>query len=311
MKRNRRKPTEIITDELCEYGCGNPAKYIFANGKKCCSTTGGNCPSRRTKAIQSKKITMNKVDENGVNGWERNARKIAMIKTEVGEDGLSSHQRGALKAAATVKNQIMTDGRSLKEHMVENAHKTMNETIMEDGRTLREHLKELQSESMRRLNDDGLTEAQRRSSISCETKRSSIDENGLNTFDRAALKFKGTSYFRGSKHFYTQSSHEVLFLDQLCANNNMTVNELEHHVKRGPTIHYNFLGKKHWYVSDFIINNTIYEIKSFYTWNVDEERNKAKLQAAIEVGYEVVLVIDGIFYHYPNLSPAPSNIILR
>lgn len=34
---------------LCEYGCGQPAKYRFANGKYCCSKSKNSCPVSRKK----------------------------------------------------------------------------------------------------------------------------------------------------------------------------------------------------------------------------------------------------------------------
>lgn len=75
---------------------------------------------------------------------------------------------------------------------------------------------------------------------------------------------------------------------------------LEDNVSRGPAIWYtdSRTGKKRLYISDYIINNTIYEIKSAYTWNkkgkdVDlENLNKCKLNECIDLGYRVVLVLD-------------------
>jgi hypothetical protein len=51
-------------------------------------------------------------------------------------------------------------------------------------------------------------------------------------------------------------------------------------------------------ISDFIINDTIYEIKSRWTWNkhgkdlILEEKNKAKLTTALREGYNVILILD-------------------
>ena len=64
------------------------------------------------------------------------------------------------------------------------------------------------------------------------------------------------------------------------------------------------------YISDFIINNTIYEIKSLWTWNkhgkdlVLEEKNKAKLTSGIRQGYNVVLVLnkEEIVWQLPNFG---------
>jgi hypothetical protein len=71
-------------------------------------------------------------------------------------------------------------------------------------------------------------------------------------------------------------------------------------VKRGPSVWYidPTNNTKRLYISDFIIYNTIYEVKSNWTWNkagtdqVLENRNKAKLSECLSQGYEVVLVLE-------------------
>jgi hypothetical protein len=95
-----------------------------------------------------------------------------------------------------------------------------------------------------------------------------------------------------------QGSYEYCFLEAM---------ELQHgiewvnsNVSRGPSIWYidPTDGVRRLYISDFIINNTIYEIKSAWTWNkhskdsVLEEKNKAKLTSALQQGYNVILVLD-------------------
>lgn len=71
-------------------------------------------------------------------------------------------------------------------------------------------------------------------------------------------------------------------------------------IKRGPAIWYidPTDNTERLYISDFLIYNTIYEIKSAWTWNkngkdiVLEEKNKAKLAAAKLAGYNIKLVLD-------------------
>lgn len=77
-------------------------------------------------------------------------------------------------------------------------------------------------------------------------------------------------------------------------------------VARGPAIWYvdPVDNTKRLYISDFIIDNTIYEIKSSWTWNrkgddLDLElRNKAKLNECIRRGFKVVLVLNGEEINY-------------
>lgn len=71
-------------------------------------------------------------------------------------------------------------------------------------------------------------------------------------------------------------------------------------VKRGPSVWYidPIDNTKKLYISDFIVYNTVYEIKSHWTWNKRgadlalENRNKAKLKQCVSEGYEVVLVLE-------------------
>ena len=75
---------------------------------------------------------------------------------------------------------------------------------------------------------------------------------------------------------------------------------VDKNVKRGPSLWYTDPTDctQRLYISDFIIDNTIYEIKSGWTWNkhskdkVLEEKNKAKLTACINQCYNVILVLN-------------------
>lgn len=95
-----------------------------------------------------------------------------------------------------------------------------------------------------------------------------------------------------------QGTYELEFLEEI---------EFEHgiewlvsNVERGPSVWYTDPtdNVERLYISDFIINNTVYEIKSNWTWNkhgkdiVLEQKNKAKLTACVAQGYNVVLVLN-------------------
>jgi hypothetical protein len=97
-----------------------------------------------------------------------------------------------------------------------------------------------------------------------------------------------------------QGSYEFHFLNELELRHG--IDWLIENVKRGPAIWYYdpVSDKKRLYISDYIINNTIYEIKSSYTWNKKgkdlnlEITNKAKLNECIMQGYNVKLIKDKI-----------------
>ena len=96
------------------------------------------------------------------------------------------------------------------------------------------------------------------------------------------------------------SSIELKWLTKIEKTNGL--DWLLENVKNGPTFKYlNPIANAYrFYFSDFLINNTVYEIKSSYTWNkigkdLDLEAvNHAKLQSAKDRGYEVILVLDHV-----------------
>lgn len=95
-----------------------------------------------------------------------------------------------------------------------------------------------------------------------------------------------------------QSTLEESFLRKL--QDQYGIQWIIQNIKRGPAFYYiDPLSKnRRLYLSDFILDNIIYEIKGSYTWNrrgkdiILEQRNKAKLQAAKDSGYKVILVLD-------------------
>lgn len=95
-----------------------------------------------------------------------------------------------------------------------------------------------------------------------------------------------------------QGTFEYKFLEDL--EKQYDIQWINDNVKRGPSLWYidpNDNIKK-LYLSDFIIADTIYEIKSSWTWNklgkdkILEAKNKAKLNECLNQGYKVILVLD-------------------
>ena len=95
-----------------------------------------------------------------------------------------------------------------------------------------------------------------------------------------------------------QGTFEYNFLEKL--ENAKGLVWLVNNVSRGPSIWYidSINSTKRLYISDFLIDNTIYEIKSDWTWNrhgtdeVLENMNKAKLNECVKQGYKVILVLN-------------------
>jgi hypothetical protein len=219
-KETYKKPQAepIITTDLCNYGCGQIAKYQFSKGKLCCSTSHNSC--------QGKRHAFSELDHT--------ARTAKSLATRI-EKGITKSSRS--KAHAT---------------MIENGTYEVMRTKMQEHWKNNPHQNNLQCPLIPYKNTD--------------------------------INYQGTFEFK--------------FLEKLEIANGTTW--LIHNVQRGPALWYidptdNI---KRLYISDFIIDNTIYEIKSHWTWNKHgkdlelEEKNKAKLTSCLKEGYNVILILD-------------------
>jgi hypothetical protein len=214
------KVEKIITTKLCQYGCNNIAKYIFSNGKLCCSPSFNSCPGKRKSFSQSQ-----------------------------------DHKANAAKSLKTRKELGIT----------KSSRKKAVETMRKNGTydVLREKMQKHWAENPWNNN------------LQCPL-----------------VEYKQTNLIY-------QGSFEYNFLEDL--ENQNGINWLQKNVKRGPSIWYvdPIEEVRRLYISDFLIENTIYEIKSHWTWNKHgkdkdlEMRNKIKLKTCIEQGYNVVLVLNG------------------
>jgi hypothetical protein len=98
-----------------------------------------------------------------------------------------------------------------------------------------------------------------------------------------------------------QGSHELQFLEGL--EETYGIDWLVNNVRRGPAIKYfDENEEERLYISDYIIGNTIYEIKSLYYWQQSEERNKKKMKACLDQGFHVILVLNGEHIDYGSIG---------
>jgi hypothetical protein len=93
-----------------------------------------------------------------------------------------------------------------------------------------------------------------------------------------------------------QGSYEYLFLESL--DDTPEIDKIQ----RGPSIWYldSDTQTKRLYLPDFILNNTIYEIKSKYTLKSNFQKNLDKFNAVINSGYALIIVLHGIEIKYDN-----------
>lgn len=218
MSYKKPQATLIDTDELCEYGCNTQAKYIFANGKKCCAKHQNSCQGKRT--------AFSKLDHTV------RTTKSLETRTRLGITKSSQVKGGATRKAQGHYNKLAD---TMRDHWAKNPWN--------------------------------------------------------NNLHCPLLEFKNTGLLY-------QGTFEFEFLEELETDYDLAW--ITNNVKRGPSIRYidpSDLEEK-LYISDFIIENTIYEIKSSWTWNkhgkdlVLEQKNKAKLTECVKQGYNVILVLN-------------------
>ena len=227
MVYKRPQASPITTDDFCDYGCLTTAKYIFTNGKKCCSKHQNSC--------QGKRQAFSKLDHTLRTKKSLETRiKHGITKTSQIKAGQTRVQNGHYKKLA----------KSMQEHWA---------------------------------------------------------NNPWNNNTHCPIV-----YYKNTQVLY-QGTYEYEFLEEL-----EYINGLEwviSNVQRGPSLWYidPLTSEKKLYISDFIIDNTIYEIKSSWTWNKNgkdldlEKKNKAKLTECVNQGYNVVLILDFKRIEYARL----------
>lgn len=287
-KTNRFKPIPYSGDMICEYGCNAVAKYTLKNGKYCCTTQAGNCAVFRKIAGANISIARNKEVEPGMTLAQIASRKAAETKyNDIDEHGKNKHQRSA-EYVSKIKREKINPVTGLNGHQ-ENGLKWKEWAKSDKGKeTIDRQAKEV---SKRMCYIDPVTgekEAVRRATKMVKTKLANINELGLNGFEQAHWKGgKNTGFIKG---IYWQYSNERRFLERA---DSMGIIE---NITRGPAIPYIFKGMNKTYMSDYKLENKIFEIKSRYTMfgknNEYLEQNLTKLLAAKQLGYDVFVVID-------------------
>ena len=220
-KESYKKPKaeSIETNKLCEYGCGQLARFKFAKGKVCCSTSHNSCPEKRKQFSE-------RTDHK-----ERNSKSLA---TRI-KKGITKSSRE--KALATME---------------------LNGTY--------------------------------------DVMRKKMQMHWKNTPHQNNLKCPLIPYKNSLVNY--QGTYEYNFLEKL--EQTYGIEWINANVARGPALWYidptdNI---KRLYISDFLIYNTVYEIKSAWTWNrhgtdkLLEAKNKAKLESAKLAGYNIKLILD-------------------
>lgn len=304
-KTSRKQATVYQGNLLCEFCNVHLATHILVNGKRCCSSTAGNCKEKRKSAGKKISASRNQVDsETGLKHSELIAKKAAETKANnIAESGLNAHKRNGIKVAELKAADI--DETGLNAHK-RNGIKYKKWIETEDGRAkLREQAKKLSTRQRRIDPVLGISEAKRRAQLMVETKLNNINNLGLNGFEQSHWKAgKNTGFIDG---VFWQYSNERRFLERAKADG------IIDKVKRGPALKYEFNGEVRRYMPDYIIENRVYEIKSSYTMfgtdNKFLKRNVAKLLSAKQSGYDVYVVLDDTTLSLSKFLDSISNLL--
>jgi hypothetical protein len=71
---------------LCDFGCGNRARFIFKNGRRCCSRNHSSCPTIKKKFSDSncmKRPEMRIIAGNSMRGKKRNLEIIKIVADKI------------------------------------------------------------------------------------------------------------------------------------------------------------------------------------------------------------------------------------
>lgn len=276
----RHNPTFITTTDVCNYGCNKIAQYKFKSGKLCCSDAIQKCQGHIQRVVATKKADIDPITgKNALQRGQEGAHKVKLATKGYVKAG---------KSISNTKNKILSNG----EKQCDASNRKMRQTKLTVGA-------------------DGITNAQRSARKMANTRLSDIDDTGLNAYERWTLKRinEGTfdeGFVKAHKMkidtdtgLRYQGTYELAFINNL--KDKHGIDWVKDNVKRGPSIQYlDYYSKTRWYLSDFIINNTVYEIKSNWTWNkrgkdlIAEQNNINKLTATKNAGYMVKLIKEGI-----------------
>lgn len=280
--------------ELCDYGCGQEAKYFFKNGKQCCSKNHGSCPNRKPSNIPSdskrykkvnckycnkiiSQITINKHENTCLlnpNNFKYCLNCNKQI-TSIDANKFCSRKCSALYTTPGRKHSKET------KQKIKNGYKRTSKIFSILTITKRLTFNCVICKNKFQILSSNPNYTKQTCSDKCFSKLMSKNaiKNKCGGYQENATRGKSGRY----KGIFCASSYELIFVAyHLDIGSNLK--------PCGIKIPYTYEGKDHNYHPDFFIDDKIYEIKGFYREIVD-----VKTQATINAGYEIdVLYLEDI-----------------
>lgn len=278
--------------ELCHYGCGQKAKFIFKNGKLCCSKNHKQCPNKK----ESKHDYKNDKSHKKVN--------CKYCNKEFFYSNLKQHESSCYLKPENIRTCLncrkILNGRDQKKYcskkcFASHTHTTKKKKQSKETKrkisTSVKNISPTRSDALKKpvmieikcpicgnikkikTTAPGSFSKTKSCSKKCLSKllsKKSI-ESGCGGYREGSGRSK-SGYYKG---VYCGSSYELIFLVyHLNIGSNIKRCKLK--------IPYTYNGQNHHYYPDFEIDNIIYEIKGFYNKIVDIKTN-----AVINAGYKI------------------------
>lgn len=156
------------------------------------------------------------------------------------------------------------------------------------GKHLKDYMSEAKYNSWREKSKGNKRACGKRTKEQCEHIRKRVIEGYA---DGSRKRFHGNASKGFYKNILYQGTYELNFLKYLDSIKKLNL------IERGPSIEYtDSNGLKHFYLSDYFIKslNLVIEIKSSYFWNLHEDINILKMNAALKK-YNYLLIINNDF----------------
>lgn len=260
--------TPVETTELCEYGCNTIAHYAAQSGRKCCSSHFLKCPAKKPATHKHHKPYSTPINTTELCDFGCNTTAKYLFKN--GKKCCSHHFNscpGKRKNYGEQDHSART-AKSLKTRL------RLGITKSSQIKATKTRIANGHYEKLAKLNKEHWKNNPWQNNTRCPI-----------------LPFRGLA-------LTYQGSYEFDFLESL--EKQYGLNWVSQNVTRGPSIWYidPTDQAKRLYLSDFLIGNTIYEIKSSWFWNKKETdslleiKNMAKLLTCKQLGYSVILVLD-------------------
>ena len=259
---------DLITDQLCDYGCGQIAKFKISHGKICCSKHPSGCIISKQKQKKNKSPSKGK----------------AIITDQLCDYGCGQIAKFIYKSGKVCCSESYNSCPEKRKQFSELDHTERTE------------------KSLKTRVELGITKSSQIKGGKTRRETGFYDRLGSHMQELWALSpWNNNPKWRNfhDTEIMIQSTYEEEFLSNLERKNG--ISWVKDNVSRGPHFYYidPNTNKKRIYLSDFIIDDIIYEIKGWYTWNNKnkdknlELGNRAKLNAVLDTGKIVILVLEG------------------